>query len=197
METTFYQARSGRIYMKCEWVDFKYNRHSCETDLIEPQVTSLLPAIMNSIDFNSETEFDLDNYGSAYSMSSAETLYTILSEKYHIEPESRIKERVNRFHQLSEDVKEIAYNVPLSELNLSSRAFNILAKCVYDGHYTAASILKAVTPSLMTIRGCGIQTATEIVNAFYKAGIPCERWCSDLKDNKYFIEHFIGNAEKS
>ena len=193
MEATFYQARSGKIYMKCEWVDFKYNHHSCETDLIESQITSLLPAIINSIDFNSKAKFDLDNYGSAYSMSSAETLYTILSEKYHIEPESEIKERINRFRQLSEDAKRTAYNVPLSELNLSSRAFNVLTKYVYNGRYTVASIFKAVPSSLITIRGCGIQTATEIVNAFYKAGIPCEHWYNSLKDNKYFIEHFIGN----
>lgn len=97
METTFYQARSGRIYMKYEWVDFKYNRHSCETDLIEPQVTSLLPAIAEYIDFGNKEQFDLNEYQNAYGKIAAEMLYATLSMTYGIKPESAIKQRIDSF----------------------------------------------------------------------------------------------------
>lgn len=198
METTFYQARSGRIYMKCEWVDFKYNRHSCETDLIEPQVTSLLPAIAEYIDFGNKEQFDLNEYQNAYGKIAAEMLYTTLSMTYGIKPESFIKQRIDSFKASAQSLADStsAANIKLIDLNLSSRAFNILYRqlLAYNGDTAEDALINI--PSLASIHKCGIKSITEIINAFYKAGIPCKHWINEVREDPYFIKNFIGELEE-
>lgn len=198
MEATFYQARSGKIYMKFEWVDDKYTTHCRQTDLLDLQVANLLPVIMNDIDFSDTSQFDLNQYQSAYGGIAAEILYDTLYKQYGIEPESMIKQRIMNFRATAKSLADsaAAEKVKLTDLNLSTRAFNILHKSLKaPDNETAADALVNI-PSLASVRRCGIQSITEIINAFYRAGVPCKHWINEVRNEKYFIENFIGELEE-
>ena len=198
MEATFYQARSGRIYIRFEWTDSNYNTHTNEADLLEPQIMSLLPVIMNHIDFNNKDQFDLNQYQAAYGRITAEFLYSTLSEKYGIEPESMIKQKIDNFKASAQSLADStsAANIKLIDLDLSSRAFNILYRQLlpYNGDTAEDALINI--PSLASIHKCGIKSITEIINAFYKAGIPCKHWINEVREDPYFIENFIGELEE-
>ena len=195
MEATFYQARSGRIYMRYEFSEV----HICEVDLIESQVTKLLPVLMDNIDFSNKEQFDLNQYQCAYGQIAAEILYSRLSEIYGIKPESLMKQQEDKFRCAMGEIitASAADNINLTDLNLSTRAYNILSgkHTPLLKNKTAADALVNI-PSLSDKRNCGIQTITEITNAFYKAGIPCKHWINEVREEKYFIENFIGELEE-